>query len=173
MKNNTNVLVYKYNGKLHYQWEASIIEYTENYIVVYGTPERKLIHHTKGKIFDCNTYSIEYYPLRKWFTVNIDIDEDGNHEYYCNICIPPKIIKGNICFTDLDIDVIRNKKGFWTIVDEDEFEENSIKMCYPTYIIENSKRSLNDLLFKIKEERYPFNGFFEKYINELGKGGIN
>lgn len=171
--NKANVMVYKYNEKLHYQWEASIIEHTDKYILVYGTPERKLIHYTKGKIYDCDTYSIEYYPLDDWFTVNIDIHDNGELDYYCNICMPAKFKQGNICFIDLDIDLIKNKQGDWTVVDEDEFEVNSIKMGYPKDIIENSKKSLNNLIFKIKQEEHPFNGFLHKYITKLRKERIN
>lgn len=169
----TTTKVYKYGGKLHYEWEASLVEHTETYILLYGKPGRKLIHHSKGKIFEYDTHSIEFYPKNQWFTANIDIHKNGETEYYCNICIPAKFDKGIISFTDLDIDIVRNKTGQWSIVDEDEFEINSKELGYPTEIIVKAKEALSELLLLIKDNRFPFDGFLEKYNQSVVKGELH
>lgn len=168
----TNVLVYKYGGKLHYQWTVSIIKHTDDYTIVYGKPGRKLIHHTNGEVYHCHSHSIEFFPSKRWFTVHIDMNENGTCEYYCNICMPPTSSTQHISFIDLDLDIIRNVEGTWSVVDEDEFKNNSVKLKYPKYVIENAQKSLDNLLYHIKEDEFPFNGFFDKYINKVLNGGI-
>lgn len=167
MSETIKVKVYKYGGTIHYEWESLLIENTEDHVLVYGVPGRSLVHHTKEKVYQFNTYSIEYFPKNQWYTVNIDIHKHGDIEYYCNICMPPEFSNQEIKFTDLDIDVIRNIEGKWSVVDEDEYEINSEKFKYPLNLKENVSRALDDILNKIEDKHFPFDGFFEKYIKKL------
>lgn len=101
------------------------------------------------------------------YTVNLDIYENGDVEYYCNICLPPEFHKNEIRFIDMDIDVIRSKDGEWSVVDVDEFEDNAKELCYSLEVKDKVQKSLSNLLYRIEQKEFPFNGFFEEYINYL------
>lgn len=167
MSENIKVKVFKYGGTIHYEWESLLIEDTEDYVLVYGLPGRSLVHHTKEKVYQYDSYSIEYFPKNEWFTVNIDIYRNGNIEYYCNICMPPEFSNKEIKFIDLDIDIVRSIEGKWSVVDEDEYEVNSEKFKYPSTLKENVSQALDEILKKIEGKHFPFDGFFEKYIKDL------
>lgn len=161
MKKLLVVKVLKYGGKLHYEWTSTIIEQNENYVIAYSTPGRKLIHHTKGKEFQYDNYSIEFIPKNEWYTVCIDIERSGEVQYYCNICMPPMIEENVVKFVDLDIDIV-NRAGTWEVVDEDEFDHNLKHFNYPQAVIEQEILSKERLLQKIHHQEFPFDGFLEQ-----------
>ncbi|HDR0239170.1 TPA: DUF402 domain-containing protein, partial [Staphylococcus aureus] len=90
-------------------------------------------------------------------------------EYYCNICLPSKfnLEEKNLSFIDLDLDLIIDNKGHLKVIDEDEFILNSESMSYPKDIIDLTYKNLENLKKKIRNNEFPFDGFFEKYIEEI------
>lgn len=164
-----DILVYKYNNKLHYEWQTILIKENDNYVLVKGEIGRKLKHYTKGKVFNCPLKSLEFFSLTEGFTVNIDISNSGDIEYYCNICLPSKfnLEEKNLSFIDLDLDLIIDNKGHLKVIDEDEFILNSVSMSYPKDIIDLTYKNLENLKKKIRNNEFPFDGFFEKYIEEI------
>lgn len=164
-----SVKVYKYNRKLHYEWESKLIEDTEEYTLLCAYPGRKLIHHSKNKILEFNTYSIEFFPKKGWYTINVDVHKNGDIEYYCNICEQPIISEEGINFIDLDIDIVRDTNGNWSIVDQDEFLENSILMDYPESLKNQVAETSKHLFNLINNQSFPFDGFIEKQIDKLIK----
>lgn len=171
MDRSVTVKVYKYNGKLHYEWEANILEAREEYILLKGNPGRTLVHHSRKKSFIYTNYSIEFFPLNDFYTVNIDIEKDGTCTYYCNICLLPHYQSPNLTFIDLDLDYIRNKSGKWQVVDEIDFEKNRIEMYYPEELVEKAKNALEDLKIKIELSSFPFDGFLENQIKKVIEDG--
>ncbi|MFD2831386.1 DUF402 domain-containing protein [Corticicoccus populi] len=164
-----DVLVYKYNGQKHYQWETTLLEHHNDYVLVKGDVGRELIHHTKGKTFICGTKSLEFFSTKEGFTVNIDIHDSGEMEYYCNISLPAEcnMEQNIISFVDLDLDLIRDKTGRWKLVDKEEFIENAERMNYSKDTVEFAENSLKELRRKITEEYFPFDDFFEKYADRM------
>jgi uncharacterized protein len=61
----------------------------------------------------------------------LEIEEGKVVSVYCNVAKPSDFHNGEISFIDLDLDYIQEKNKEWKIVDEDEFESNSIKYKYP------------------------------------------
>lgn len=170
MKKKYKVQVYKYKEKLHYEWEAFLLEKTKDAIVLYEYPNRELIHHTRGKVFTFQTYSVEWIPLNEAFTVHVGITETGEQNFYCNICLPPEYDGGQLLtFVDLDIDLIKQADGNWTVVDEDEFAENQKLLHYPRKLVETAINAKDDLLERIQNQIYPFDGTIDHYINQLFK----
>lgn len=155
------IKVLKYGGKLHYEWTSAIIEHNDNYVTAYSIPGRTLIHHTKGKEYQYENYSFEFFPKNEWYTVCIDIEKNGEVQYYCNICMPPTFEDDVVTFVDLDIDLV-NRTGTWEVIDEDEFEQNLKHFNYPQAIIEQTIQAKERLLKKIHRQEFPFNGFLER-----------
>lgn len=160
------ISVYKYNKQIHYEWKTSLIKAEKDYVLVAGNTDRKLIHHTKNRIFNCPNRSIEFFSLSEGFTVNIDIDESGIIEYYCNICLPAEFdsINYTISFIDLDLDLLIDSNGNRKVVDEDEFISNSVIMNYSKETIDYARDSLSKLEKKIIRKEFPFDGFLDYHI---------
>ena len=161
------ISVYKYNKKLHYSWDTYLIESTDEYILVRGESGRNLNHYTKNKVFKIPTQSLEYFSLTEGFTVNIDIYPNGDLEYYCNIALPAEYKDNIIRFIDLDIDIVKRPGEDWKIVDYDEFLSNSRLFKYPDDIVKFAEASTEKLQDKIRENTFPFNGFFDSFIKEI------
>ncbi|MEI5906837.1 DUF402 domain-containing protein [Bacillus spongiae] len=70
----------------------------------------------------------------------------------------PSIIKGNeLSFVDLDLDFVKPQNEDWQVIDEEEFETNSIKYNYPLELKEGALQSLEKMKYSIKEKKFPFN----------------
>lgn len=157
MSNVITIKALKYPGTLHYEWEGSVIEQTSDYILLLCEANRKLIHHTKGKIFTEPNVSIEYFSLKKWYTAAMKIESGEIIEYYCNVA-KPSILKGNtLSFIDLDLDLLKSKDEAWRVVDEDEFEENRIKLKYPFELQKQARVALEQLKSRALKGNFPFN----------------
>lgn len=156
----------KYDGSLHCDWETTLLAETDRYVLVYGQLGRSLVHHTRRQTFICETPSLEYYDLQDGYTVNLDLEPDGER-YYCNICLPAERTAIGLRFVDLDLDLIRNKACEWTVVDEDEFLENQRVYQYPEDIIEGAERILHRLQDKIQRQAFPFDGFLTCWLDRL------
>ncbi len=163
------VKTFKYNQQLHYEWEATVIDSNDNYIALFSTPGRKLIHHSRNKIFEFDTYSLDFFPFDCCYTAHVDIHKNGEFEYYCNIGETPMIINNEIHFIDLDIDIVKKPNSEWMVVDQDEFEENSIKYRYSVEIKEKALSTTKELLKVISNQEFPFDGFLTNKIAELLK----
>ncbi|MCG1010758.1 DUF402 domain-containing protein [Salinicoccus sp. ID82-1] len=99
--------------------------------------------------------------------MNIDIHPNGNLEYYCNIALPPEYEDGNVSFIDLDVDIVKIPGEDWKMVDYDEFIVNSRLLNYPEDIFQFVEHSVDKLKSRIEKQSFPFDGFFDAYIDEI------
>lgn len=158
----------KYWNTINYEWETTLLEHTEKYLLGKGEINRKLVHHGKSKIFTMKNPSIEFFPFDDWFTVSVEKLFDNSLNYYCNICKPSNFLDNVLSFIDLDIDIIKQPGGDWTVVDEDEFIFNSQKYNYPIQLINRTIEEKNRLLDKINKNIFPFDGWLEELVfNQL------
>lgn len=158
----------KYGNHLHYEWNTTLLEKTNKYIIVLGEYGRKLNHHTKKKVFTVENWTIEFFPFDSWFTVSADVVRGNIQQFYCNIN-QPATIKGNtVSFVDLDLDYVQ-RNGEWKVVDEDEFESNAIKFAYPDVLIQKAKQELMGLKERIRNAKFPFDGSLEMFIDCVPK----
>lgn len=160
------VQVVKYDGTPHCEWDTTLLQETPQYILVYGQTGRSLVHHTRQQTFNCATPSLEYYDLQEGYTVNLDFERTGER-YYCNICLPTERTASGLRFVDLDLDLIRDTTGQWTVVDEDEFLENQLVFHYPVDIITGAEQMLRRLQDKIQRQAFPFDGFLTGWLDRL------
>lgn len=154
----------KYGNIPHYEWETTLLEQTDSYVIVTGEYGRQLHHYTKGKVFTVNNRSIEFFSLDSWFTVSMNIMDGEVQEYYCNIAQPSQLADGKLTFVDLDLDYIRNKEGIWRVVDEDEFEVNAVRYQYPQQLIEQARMELERFRIMVERQQFPFDGKLNSYI---------
>jgi uncharacterized protein len=154
----------KYNKIKQYEWSANILDKTNEYLVTIAPPGRQLFHHAKNKIFTFDSWAIEFFPFDEWYTASISVNSGHILDYYCNICMPPTLDGSDLSFIDLDLDYI-NFDGEWTIVDEDEFAINQIKYSYPDDLINRTSQELNNLIQRVKNKKFPFDGTFKEYLS--------
>jgi uncharacterized protein len=134
----------------HYEWEGVLLQHTQEYVVVWCKPGRKLIHHSKNKVFTINNSSIEYFSLKEWYTAAMEIEEGRVVSTYCNVAIPSIFRDNQITFVDLDLDYIQESNKQWTVVDEEEFKVNSVKYGYSIELKREAKNALDRLMDKVK-----------------------
>jgi protein associated with RNAse G/E len=156
----------KYGNRPHYEWQTTLLEMRETYIIVLGEQGRKLHHYTKKQIFTVENWTIEFFPFDSWFTVSADVVNGTISQYYCNINVPAKIDGNIVSFVDLDLDYIQ-RGGKWQVVDEEEFERNAIIFSYPDELIQRARKDLNSLQERIERKQFPFDGTLESFINRI------
>lgn len=165
MNNIIKIKAFKYPNVLHYEWEGELLEKTSDYVIVLCKYGRKLIHYTKNDVYTLNNTSIEYFSLNEWFTVATEVEKGIITSNYCNVAMPSVLVGNEIQFVDLDLDLIKKLNGNWEVVDEDEFESNSIKYNYPVELKNEALKALDNLKLKVKKGNFPFNKDIISFIN--------
>ncbi len=147
----------KYDRTAHYAWRATLLRRARSAVILVGLPGRKMVHHTKQAIFPIDHWSLEFYSSTEWFTVSIDIAHGVVRQYYCNIALPAHIGATTVQFVDLDLDGIY-RDGEAAVVDREAFTSNASTMGYPEDVIAAANAEVEDLLTRIAQRQFPFDG---------------
>jgi hypothetical protein len=124
--------------------------------VLKGEKGRKLKHYTRGKVFEFDKETREYFFSDRWYTAALVYDEDGKVEHvYCNIAKPGVISETSVEFVDLDVDVIVRDRQI-SIIDIDEFNENKVFYGYGRKLEEKVMEAAEEVVEHIKNGVYPF-----------------
>ena len=166
MSNTLKIKALKFPNVLHYEWEGEILEKTPNYILVLCKSGRKLIHHSKNDVYTINNTSIEYFSLKDWYTAAMEIEDGVVVSTYCNVAMPSVLNHNELSFIDLDLDLVKRKNKNWEVVDEDEFELNSIKYQYPEELKNEAIKALERLKQEVAKGSFPFINEFNSLINK-------
>ena len=151
----------KYDDSVHRRWECFLLEESGEMYTLYGEFAAAVEHPLLG-VLRRGTMSYEFYWKNRWFNVFRFHEPDGTFKhFYCNLNLPPRFDQGVLSYIDLDIDVLVAPDLTYQILDLDEFAENSIKFAYPSTVIEQTKRSLDELLALIEQRAFPFDGQFQ------------
>jgi len=157
----------KYGSIAHYDWEMTLLEEREGFLIAEGKAGRSLKHHTKGQTFIIPHASLEVYALQEGFTVSFDILDGEVISVYCNVSEPCVRDGADVSFIDLDLDFLWNKELGWHVVDEEEFEENRIRLNYPNDLAAYARQALSDLQERIRQNVFPFDGSLEDEIARI------
>ncbi len=146
----------KFDNSIHRSWICTLLEETDHLWIFAGEFDSE-IHHPKLGIIRRGTISYEYYWKENWFNIFRFHEPEGELKfYYCNVNMPPKLKNYTLDYIDLDVDILVQKDLSFEILDEDEFEENSIRFDYPEEIKSKTRKSIEILLEKIKQKSSPF-----------------
>lgn len=147
----------KYNNLIHRSWNCKLLEESPAHWLFVGEFDSE-IRHPKLGIIRRGTISYEYYWKNKWFNVFRFHEPEGELKfYYCNINMPPKFENNVLDYVDLDIDVLVQRDFTFEILDEDEFNENTVLFNYPKKLKMQVQKSLEELLKIIEMKSFPFN----------------
>lgn len=146
----------KFDNSIHRSWNCTLLEENDELWIFAGEFESE-IRHPKLGIIRRGTISYEYYWKHKWFNIFRFHEPEGELKfYYCNVNMPPKLENNALDYIDMDVDILVQKDLSFEILDEDEFEENSIKFDYPEEVKLKTRKSIEKLLEKINEKAFPF-----------------
>lgn len=121
----TRITVFKcdVDGKVTWQYRGTILEQTENRIVINARFNQKDtpfmgIEIRRGDLF------IETYFLDRWYNIFEIHDQEEDHikGWYCNIGRPAVLKENSLFYTDLALDLWVTPDGEMHVLDEDEFE---------------------------------------------------
>lgn len=146
----------KYDGRVHREWRARLVERAGSLVVVEGVFESEVRHPLLGTVA-VGTVSTEYYWTDLWYSVFRFREPDGAlRNYYCNVNCPIEFDGRLLTFVDLDIDVLVAPDFSFSVLDEDEFEAHAELYVYPREVREQVPRALADLIGMIEGRRFPF-----------------
>lgn len=156
MNNLVTINSRKFDGTISRSWNCTLLNQTEDYWLFFGEFENEVSHPKLG-VIRRKTKSFEYYFKEKLFNVFRFHEPEGQLKYfYCNINLPPVFNNEVLDYIDLDIDVLVNKDLTFEILDEDEFEMNSVKFQYQSELINKVNENLHSLLSLIENRSFPF-----------------
>jgi protein associated with RNAse G/E len=146
----------KYDGRVHREWGARLVESAGALVVVEGVFESEIRHPLLGTVA-AGTLSTEYYWTDRWYSV-FRFREPGGalRNYYCNVNCPALFDGRLLTFVDLDIDVLVAPDFSYSVLDEDEFEAHAARYEYPPEVRGQVPRALSELIGMIGGRRFPF-----------------
>ena len=113
-------------------------------------------------IFDGRTVLAQGFPityfqfLDKWFTIVKIRNLKGEHTgYYCDIVLPPRLLREWVEITDLFLDLWVSPDLRYRILDEDELEEALQQKWIDKEIYEKARMELQRLISKVENKRFP------------------
>jgi protein associated with RNAse G/E len=146
----------KYDGRVHREWRARLVESAGALVVVEGVFESEIRHPLLGTVAT-GTHSTEYYWTDRWYSVFRFREPGGRlRNYYCNVSCPAVFDGQVLSFVDLDIDVLVAPDFSFSVLDEDEFEAHAARYEYPAEVRAQVPRALSELIGMIEGRRFPF-----------------
>lgn len=146
----------KYDNSIKRSWNCRLVENRDPLLIFVGEFENDVDHSDLGFIRR-GTVSYEYYWLDRWYNVFRFHEPDGSfRNFYCNVNMPPAFNEGVLDYVDLEIDVLIQLDFSFKILDFEEFHANAIKFAYPTEVVFNAERALEEILQSIENREYPF-----------------
>jgi hypothetical protein len=80
----------------------------------------------------------------------------GAFDLFVDVVTPPQRFNDVVRTVDLDLDVVRHLDGSVQIVDEDELDANRATFRYPNVVVDNARRTAQQLLSAITAGEEPF-----------------
>ncbi len=146
----------KYDGRVHREWKARLVRQEDSLLVLDARFAEEIRHPLLG-VIEKGTRSIEYYWTDRWYNIFRFENASGRlRNYYCNINIPAVLDADTLSFVDLDTDLLVHPDFTCEILDEEEFETNSVLYNYPPEVRHGAQEALRALLVLITERRFPF-----------------
>ena len=156
IQNTVTINSRKYDGKIHRSWKAQLLKRQNSLLILVGEFEEDIKHEHLG-VIRRGTISYEFYWINRWYNIFRFHHPDGSlRNFYCNVNLPPKFKNNVLDYIDLEIDLVVQKDFSYSILDLDEFEQNSIKFSYSQNLRQSAFSSLEKLISLVKIKSFPF-----------------
>ena len=114
----------KYDGGLHYRFQAQVVIELETTLVLYRGPGVEIVSY-RGSMTANRHLMVIFYGDRYHNVVISWHDDWTPHMHYVNIATPAKWDADTVTAVDMDLDILRlTEDGKVIIDDEDEFEHH-------------------------------------------------
>lgn len=151
-----SIRAHKYDGTEHRRWAAQLTSVQDSMIVVTGSFETEVNHPFLGRI-ERGTVSVEHYWTDRWYSVFRFTEPGGElRNYYCNVNAPTNFDGQVLTFVDLDIDILVTPELTYSILDEEEFAENVLRLKYPLEVQRSVRAAIDELVYMIENREFPF-----------------
>ncbi|WP_391591679.1 DUF402 domain-containing protein [[Mycoplasma] cavipharyngis] len=165
---------YKYNGWLYRIVESPYVLYETSdvlclYLPVQSVHSIKCEEYGKRNFRYVNTLQKFWFFFRKkWFNIIVHIFED-RYSFYVNVASPYIIEENAIKYVDLDLDFKIQNNDSYSILDENELENNCQKWNYPQELLNKIEQAKNEVVHLIKSKWFQklFNPKQLKFANQL------
>jgi len=136
---------YKYpENRLHYWWEAEVVEVREEGVLVYMPLGFEFHHESKHRVMRVDHQAYVAFFVGRWYSGGPDLDAEGNVlEYYWNIQSPPRFEPGRIWQYDLELDVKCKADHTCQVFDTEEFAAR--RWLYPPEWVEQATRAVQEV----------------------------
>ena len=146
---------FKHDGSLHRTWsKAFVVEANDHRIV--AITDRSYVIEADGRKWLTREPAICFFYPDKWFNVISMIRKKGVF-YYCNLASPSIYDGEALKNIDYDLDIKINNDFEYSILDEDEYEEHTIKMNYSEELDYVIHTQMKKLIKCIERRDSPFN----------------
>ncbi|HMQ03964.1 MAG TPA: DUF402 domain-containing protein [Pyrinomonadaceae bacterium] len=146
----------RYDLSVRRSWNCRLIEQTDSLLTLIGAFDSEIEHPFLGRIH-AGTISYEFFWFDRWFNVFRFHEPNGEfRSFYCNIAMPPILTAETLDYIDLDIDLIVGPDGKADVLDDDEFEQNSLLFKYPPDVLGRAAAAVREVQNMVREREFPF-----------------
>ncbi len=162
------IMSHKYDGKIHRVWTCAYpikknSTYHDEFVpdLMLRIPAYAKVVEANGKEWSSNYDVIACFYERMYYQVMV-LRKGHHNEYYCNSCTVAEISQKSktVSFIDLDLDLIIDKNHIMRVVDQNEFEENSMRYQYPEELKMRVKNDLSELMRQVRQQKGVFSHRF-------------
>ena len=147
----------KWDDRLHYHWDASVLE-THTDRVLVGMKAGTVFHHvTRGhEIALPHDGELAFWDGR-WFSGGPDFAPDTRRvlEYYFNVGTPPEFTSGRITVIDLELDLKARPDLTLEEFDRDEFVEAKASFGYPAWLERRVRAAALEVRELVGRQEWP------------------
>lgn len=148
----------KYDGSLRDEYESYVVSETLDTITLLSPPGLRYRDYRKAVWLEAPDGLIEIYFKNKWFNAWHVCEQNSNlNLIYINISLPATMKENGLEWTDLDLDYRVHLDNTVERLDQEEFQENSKRMNYPAYLIEQALAACEEVERGLKHRTFPFN----------------
>ncbi|MEX2372263.1 MAG: DUF402 domain-containing protein [Dehalococcoidia bacterium] len=150
------ILSTKYDGSLHYDYRARLVEETAGVLRVVSEVGTPVIGYRGEGALGCSMTQLFF--TDRWYNVFHNHEPLGRRRMlsYANIGTPARLEGDTIHWVDLDVDVIQTETQGLVVVDEDEFADHRVRMGYPDDIVARVIEARDELVALGANLSFPF-----------------
>lgn len=146
----------KFDGSPHWQFDSWLLLEQGPLVVTLNFAGQEL--QTWRGPWKNPFHTRNHFWVDRWYNVmRLERSRGGGLDgWYCNVATPVQYDGQSVRYVDLDLDVRVAADGTARVVDEDEFLENSERMCYPPAVIDQARAAVAELLALAEARSFPF-----------------
>lgn len=140
------VRIFKRDGQRRGSWQATVESVSNDRIVTFDQPGNLVTDPIKGNWQAQQAIRAYYWLDRPYNLLEVYRPNGELEEIYVHIASPIVLKNGEIHFTDYELDVVKPAGETTKIVDEDEFEEATVRLGYSPEFCESCWQTARALI---------------------------